>query len=390
MRLCMITHVRFHEGQEGYSCTPGFGKFLDAVCPLWDAVNLCVPVYEQSSSTKVSPVSAPNVRVVPLPPYHRRNEAAALLHPVSICRRLWPQVRDSDQVWILMPNYLSILAVGVCLLQGKRYAMRVVGNWADGLKMTFANKGHPLIGQAIYFGHRLMNQAMVRSSALTLTAGRELHRMYGRGNPRVRPFISSSFHESEISDTIAGSGQSEPVLLFVGRLNAAKGLRELCQAVRDLVDSKVPVRLRIAGDGGFRPQLESLIAQLGIEDRVELLGWVPLGPELREVYRRADIFVLPSYAEGSPKAAIEAMANGLPVVASNVGSVPEVVVDAESGYVIPVHDVPAIVQAVAALVRDPELRRGMARNGLSRARLYTMEAERNLVARAFRECGLRG
>jgi L-malate glycosyltransferase len=111
-----------------------------------------------------------------------------------------------------------------------------------------------------------------------------------------------------------------------------------------------PLVLTLVGDGPERPRVEALVARLGLGEHVRFLGE---RIDLPAVLRRSDLFLLPSETESFGLAALEAMACGVPVVASDVGGIPEVVVDGESGLLAPVGDTPAMARHVVRLLGDP-------------------------------------
>jgi glycosyltransferase involved in cell wall biosynthesis len=115
-------------------------------------------------------------------------------------------------------------------------------------------------------------------------------------------------------------------------------------------------RLVVVGDGAERPNLEALVAELGVTDRVELRGW---DDRARHVLGTFDVYLLPSRLEGFPITVMEAMQAGVPVVATEVGSIREAIEDGETGFVVPVGDVNAMAAAVRLLSEDPELRARM-------------------------------
>lgn len=140
-------------------------------------------------------------------------------------------------------------------------------------------------------------------------------------------------------------------LLSIGRLRAPKDFTTLVRAVASCEPGSI--RLLIAGDGPERPRLVSEIARLGLDGAVELLG---TRGDVHELLAAADVFVLSSESEGMPMSVLEAMAAGLPVVASAVGGVPEVVRDGETGALVPPRDPAALAEAIRLLVADPALR----------------------------------
>jgi glycosyltransferase involved in cell wall biosynthesis len=151
------------------------------------------------------------------------------------------------------------------------------------------------------------------------------------------------------------------ILLSVGRLRAPKDFLTLVRAVAALDPGSA--RLRIAGDGPDRPALEAEIERLGVGEHVELLGTRDDVPEL---LAGADVFVLSSDSEGLPMSVLEAMAAGLPVVASAVGGVPEAVRDGETGTLVPPRDSTALAEALRRLVADPALRERLGGEGRQR------------------------
>ena len=123
------------------------------------------------------------------------------------------------------------------------------------------------------------------------------------------------------------------------------------------------MRVEVAGRGSCLEDLKGLAADLGVAERVTFLGEVRDIPAL---LGRARMFVQPSLSEGIPLTVLEAMARGLPVVATRVGGLPEVVVDGETGLLVPAADPPALAQAVLSLWRDPDAAGRMGEAGRKR------------------------
>ena len=136
-------------------------------------------------------------------------------------------------------------------------------------------------------------------------------------------------------------------LLSVGNLIDLKGHDLVIRALEHLPECE----LMIAGDGELRRSLESLAASLGVAGRVRFLGTVPQS-DLVDIYNASDMLVLASSNEGMPNVVLESMACGTPVVATNVGGIPEVVCSSEAGVVIRKRDVEIIVTGVRRLLRD--------------------------------------
>jgi glycosyltransferase involved in cell wall biosynthesis len=139
-------------------------------------------------------------------------------------------------------------------------------------------------------------------------------------------------------------------LVTVGRLQAPKDPLTLIRALAELGR---PGEAVIAGDGPDRPAVEREVRRLGLESAVRLAGE---RDDVAELLAEADLFVLSTRSEGLPLSILEAMAAGLPVVASDVGGVPELVVDRETGFLVPPGDPHALAAAIERLLDDPDLR----------------------------------
>jgi glycosyltransferase involved in cell wall biosynthesis len=151
--------------------------------------------------------------------------------------------------------------------------------------------------------------------------------------------------------------EQKPTLLFVGDLIKAKGLHDLLRAFGRIA-ARFP-QLELICAGGKPPaEMARLVAELGLQQRVVCPGW--LGPErLRAELGRATVFALPSYAEGMPMALLEAMSWGLPVIATPVGGVPQVVEHGVNGLLVAPGDIDGLAAALARLLEEPALRESL-------------------------------
>lgn len=156
--------------------------------------------------------------------------------------------------------------------------------------------------------------------------------------------------------------RGRPLILAVGRLKAPKDFVTLVRALRSLPPGSFDAV--IVGEGPDRSRLEEEIRGLGLEHRVRLAGERRDVPELLAA---ADLFVLSSASEGMPVSVLEAMAAGLPVVASRVGGVPEQVADGVTGLLVEARDPDQLAAALARLTRDPGLRARLGAAGRARA-----------------------
>jgi colanic acid/amylovoran biosynthesis glycosyltransferase len=154
-------------------------------------------------------------------------------------------------------------------------------------------------------------------------------------------------------------------VLSVGRLVAVKGQGVLIEAIATLARDGADVTLTLVGDGPRRPALEDLARRHGVADRVRFTGRVGQD-DIRAHYSAADVFCLSSFAEGVPVVLMEAMASGIPVVATRINGIPELIEDGESGVLV----APGRADLLAAALRD------MLGDGSRRAALAAAGRER--------------
>ena len=148
-------------------------------------------------------------------------------------------------------------------------------------------------------------------------------------------------------------------ILFLSRVEKSKGIYQLLHAYNQLKKS-FPVKLQIAGNGTELDRIKQEINTLKIPE-VELLGYVS-GQKKIEVYKNADVFVLPSYTEGLPSAMAEAMAFGLPIVVTPVGGIIDFFKDEENGFLCKTKDVDSLVEKLKILLSDDRLRSNISLN----------------------------
>lgn len=152
-------------------------------------------------------------------------------------------------------------------------------------------------------------------------------------------------------------------ILFLAWLEIDKGLLDLIQAVDYLVKEGHSFRLRIAGRGKHEDKARALVAKLNLEDIVSFEGWA-LGNTKHYLLNNSDIFVLPSYFEGSPNALLEAMASNTACVSTSVGAIPDIIVNGKNGFIGEPGDINALAKHVRTLILDSNLRIEIANQAL--------------------------
>jgi glycosyltransferase involved in cell wall biosynthesis len=199
---------------------------------------------------------------------------------------------------------------------------------------------------------RALDNATARLCAALVAVSEDTKRAYERqGYPRGR--IEVVYNGVELPPNSVPARNDTPLIGEIARLCDVKGQRELIAALAELPDA----RLVLAGvdleqGGAFQIELEREAEQLSVRERVEFAGFHHDVPALLD---ELDIVALPSWTEGLPLTVLEAMAHARPVVATSVGGTPEVVVDGETGLLVPPRDSTALAAAIRRLLDDREL-----------------------------------
>jgi glycosyltransferase involved in cell wall biosynthesis len=224
-----------------------------------------------------------------------------------------------------------------------------------------------------------------RPFALTLQKiGVSPERILVRHNS-VKPF--SPVPDQAIVKLREGLGVSSNVriVLCVGRLSREKAQKDFIEAASIIraSNSNRNVRFVIAGDGPDRQVLKDLAKARQVEDWVIFAGQVT---DLAPYYTMADVAVLPSHTEGSPNVLLEAMAAGLPIVATSVGGVPEIVEHERQALLVARQNPLALARAVERLLDDSDLSRRLSQAALETTSAYTPEAYRDSILSLYEGC----
>jgi glycosyltransferase involved in cell wall biosynthesis len=172
---------------------------------------------------------------------------------------------------------------------------------------------------------------------------------------------------------------SPPLIVAVGRLIAKKGFADLIRACGLLAKSGKSFQCEIIGEGPLENELQAQIEQLDLQNRVALSGAKPQW-EVRERLSAASVFVLPSVVDAQggmdnlPTVIMEAMATGLPVISTEIGGIPEMIVQNETGLLVQLGDAGALAGAIERVISDPSLARELGQAAYARAqRLFSIE-----------------
>ena len=184
--------------------------------------------------------------------------------------------------------------------------------------------------------------------------------------------VPNGINLNEVAEKETEGGNPSKRVLFVGRLHPVKGVQYLLGAMK-MVHQELPeAKLILVGDGEEREHLENLTDSLGIRGCVEFAGRVP-HDRVQDYMNRAEVFVLPSLSEGFPVTILEAMACGLPVVATRVGGLPDVIEDGVNGYLVKAKEPSEIAEALLKLLLDEQLWETISKTNKQKVNDYSWE-----------------
>jgi glycosyltransferase involved in cell wall biosynthesis len=227
-------------------------------------------------------------------------------------------------------------------------------------------------------------RAMLNHSSAILTLskriGKELIDQYQIDPSRItiyRHKMSKIFHPQVSKDIKATLNPDGPVVLTLCRISQEKGLEFLIEAAKDIVNRVPNVRIVIKGssnDQKYKDRLTKLVHQYSLDNRLVFLEFSPYS-EVPKFLSASDVFVLPSISEGVPTVLLEAMATGIPVVATNVGGVPDIIEDGRNGLLVSPRKPSALAEAVVRLLSDAGLRERLRKKGFQTVQQQVRESD---------------
>jgi glycosyltransferase involved in cell wall biosynthesis len=296
----------------------------------------------------------------------------------SVCAKVWRHVRKVADyarcligrgpapVWIHTCSGFSFYHAGVHVLLAKWLRCPVILHIHGGRFMDFAASAGPL--------GRLCIRGMLQSSDAVVVVSQGWRRQIRQLAPQARTCVL----ENAINDVgcIALEQKTRSTVCrfgYLGRLDVEKGVLDLLHAARTLADRHVPFQLTLAGPIGTAGDPQAVATRavdMGLSGVVRVIGPVE-GAGKQRFFAECDAYLQPSHFEGLPLSLLEAMAHGLPAIATRVGAIPEVITHGADGMLIVAKDRAALAQAMLALADD----------GVLRARMGA--AARDLVMRRF-------
>lgn len=380
-RLAVVIDQPFWFDGKRYFTNATIIKFILSFKEYFEEIILFVPMSRGAKSKGYSfEIKVDDkIRFIELPFFNNALEMYKLLPFIfPRIRAIIKKELDSwDIAWVTWAHLLSILFYKISLNHHKKVFLYVRSNILkeveshkfNGVKALFYKRLAAFIDQVHIRFVKQGNQAFV--------VGKELLDIYGNNSSGVYEVYESIVTNGDILESKKKSG-GEFTLICVGRLTPEKGVDLLIKAMDLLVGKNgLKIKCKIVGEGKEETPLREMVANRGLEPYFEFVGFIPPGEDLYRQYDSADIYVLPSYTEGLPKTIYEAMARGLPIVATDVGGVSEIVSDHENGLVVPPNDSVKLAAAIKQLVLNKGMRELFQFNNIKKIKGFTMDRQRD-------------
>lgn len=370
MRASVTLEYRFSQTADGKTWTQTtfpyefWKRYLD----VFSEVNVIARANQiESIDDSWTQVDGPGVQFSALPYY---------IGPVQYlrCRRRLKQavraaIHPDDAAIFRLSSSVAAQVLPDFIRSGRPYGVEIVADPYD----VFAPGANDHFARAFfqwYFPRRLRHECK-HAAALSAVTRDALQQRYPAAQGVFTTHYSSIQLEddqfAQISRSYEDHQRAYSIVMVGGLSQLYKAPHILIDAVAQLMARGTELKLKIVGDGRCRKQLEAQVAALGLESVVQFCGQLPGLAAVSKELDNADLFVLPSFQEGLPRAMIEAMARALPCIGSNVGGFPELL---EKDEMVPAGDAGALADKILEMISDSErLTKASARN-LDKAREY--------------------
>lgn len=326
-----------------------------------------------------------NVNVVRLPNVQGGSKVCNTLLNRGLTSEVREIINNCYAVYLRQPSWICWDVFKYALSRKKKIIASYHGDWVD----SYREKEVGLIkhcfwaGFSIYIDHILKTTA--RHSEVLFCVGKSLSDRYG--SLARETIIFANFLHSMNDIVVPRALCSKPPykVLYVGNLEERKGIKYLIKVIGVLKTRGFDIDLTIVGAGPLQKSLISAADSAGLAENVKFRQYIQYGKELMQVYRSSDIFVLPSISgEGTPKVLMEAMSQGIPVIATDVGSSRYLLENGKYGILVKPKDVSSIASAIQKLIEDKNLRTRLVSEGLKLARSCTKEKQEEIVGNGLK------
>ncbi|MBJ2135412.1 glycosyltransferase family 4 protein [Paraglaciecola chathamensis] len=331
----------------GFYINPIHAKYLDALLQKKYQVtlmsNTCCERVEGEIYYPYSEVS-----LVKLPNFN--SYMKGFLYIKSIIFGCLKLLKNNDRIYIRTFEPASWL-FSLLNFTGSNLHYHIVSN---PISVILANRDVPklirYIRVGIFYPEYILTLVAAKANHFTCNGASVLSNLPKFFRKSARVIIESSLSQGDFYQNISRDNLPVTKILCVGYIRPAKGVDVLIKALKVIAENH-NVTLSIVGDGSYKGEMIALAEGLNVHDICEFHGFVPTGQDLNEFYRSHDIFVMPSFSETGPRVVLEAMANSIYCISTDVGYAPDVL-SKERGMIIPINSVSHIVDSVTYFINN--------------------------------------
>jgi glycosyltransferase involved in cell wall biosynthesis len=286
-------------------------------------------------------------------------------------RIAWPEIRFLGIVTFWARICLRIRRIKPDIVHAQSFSIAVPAIISKGiLHIPYVVWGQ---GTDVYLPERftrITSKPILRNADAALALTEDMKQKMQRIYDREVSIVPNGINLERFKISSGGTTESNTkTILFVGRLHPVKGVQYLIEAMTIVHQEMPDAKLVIVGDGKERPRLEELAERLDLNSCIQFVGQVPQ-ERIPEAMHQADVFALSSLSEGFPVVLLEAMAAKLPIVATNVGGLPNIVEERVNGYLVSAKSPDEIADRILILLQNDELRERISANNRDKAELF--------------------
>ncbi len=352
------------------------GLFIDSLAPHWDKVKifLYAPLSKEVELLDYE-IQSTNVELVQL--IEHTSVPKRILQSKKVSKVFKEHAATVDIFLLRAPTPLLPFIVQA-VKKTSKVSYLIVGYMLDFLhhyeKPTLRN-----IALRTYFKWNEGRQAALAKDALVFANSTVMYEMYKPLSKKTFPIKTTTLRRADFfvrEDTCQNDTHE---ILYAGRIDESKGLIEIAEALGRLNKEGIDCRFNIVGwstgNDDIQEKIKTKAAEWGIGDKVIFHGKKKAGEELLSFYRKADMYVMASTAEGFPRTIWEALASSTPVIASPVGAIPYYLKDDFDALFVRTRNADDLYNKVKQLINDGELRRTLIKNGLNTVEDVTLEIQ---------------
>jgi len=375
MRLGFYYHIPVFVSDNGDFYLPGYlGVFVDALAKELEQLVLVMHTTKDISNSDYL-LKSKNITLVNLdnktPAWHRM-----FFHKKILNEKL-KEIVNCEILLVRSPSPLAPYFHKY--LKQAKLVFLIVGDYQSGAAQMKINGIRDRFIRLFLFYNNFLFKKQIRKTDIIVNSP-ELALKYKNASKSIGLIKTTTLSEKDFFDRKDTCTGEMIHLLYTGRIDTAKGLFELLEAFAQLKNEIQKIQLHFVGwedhpDKPVEMLLQKRVKELNINHSVTFHGKKKVGDELNGMYRMADIYIIPSYHEGFPRTIWEAMANGLPVIATKMGSIPYYLKNNQEALLIEPKNVSQLKDAINSIIENVELRRKIISNGKKLAVENTLEKQ---------------